>query len=191
VDEEELVREMQNIESEHGRQRYGEAWKAVNEITGRKRSKEGQVAGKSLEERMNTLYTHFQKLLGSPSQVDDPDEEILNVLKGLEINDDPFTLEEFRKIKSSLKLGKAVGSDDILPEVFKICDFDEIRLDFCNDALIKNEKPELWLFMNTIPVPKSGGLSKTENYRGISLICIIVKILNRFILNRIRCVIAS
>ena len=43
--------------------------------------------------------------------------------------------------------------------------------------------------MNIIPVPKSGDLSKTDNYRGISLICIIAKMYNRMILNRIRSVI--
>jgi hypothetical protein len=43
--------------------------------------------------------------------------------------------------------------------------------------------------MNIIPVPKSGDLSKTDNYRGISLICIIAKIYNRLILNRIRSII--
>ena len=42
--------------------------------------------------------------------------------------------------------------------------------------------------MNIIPVPKSGDLSNTNNYRGISLICIIAKIYNRLILNRIRSV---
>ena len=43
--------------------------------------------------------------------------------------------------------------------------------------------------MNIIPVPKSGDLTNTNNYRGISLICIIAKIYNRLILNRIRSVI--
>lgn len=43
--------------------------------------------------------------------------------------------------------------------------------------------------MNIIPVPKSGDLSNTNNYRGISLICIIAKMYNRLILNRIRTVI--
>ena len=40
--------------------------------------------------------------------------------------------------------------------------------------------------MNIVPVPKSGDLSITDNYRGISLICIIAKMYNRMILNRIR-----
>ena len=43
--------------------------------------------------------------------------------------------------------------------------------------------------MNVVSVPKSGDLSKTDNYRGISLICIIAKIYNRLILNCIRSVI--
>ena len=62
-------------------------------------------------------------------------------------------------------------------------------LDFCSQALIKNDKLDLWSYMNIIPVPKSGDLSKTDNYRGISLICIIAKMYNRLILNRIRSVI--
>ena len=138
---------------------------------------------------MSTWFTHFKNLLGNPPLVDEPEEEVPNVFEDLDIRDDPFTLEEFRKVKSSLKVGKAAGPDDIPPEVFKSCDFDEICLDFCNDALINNNKPDLWSFMNIIPVPKSGDQSKTDNYRGISLICIIAKIYNQLILNRIRNVI--
>ena len=86
--------------------------------------------------------------------------------------------QEFRRVKSSPKLGKAAGPDDIPPEVFKSCYFDEICLEFCNDALIKNEKPDRLSFMNTIPVTKPGGLSTTDNYAVISLVCIIAKIYN-------------
>ena len=89
-----------------------------------------------------------------------------------------FTLDEFKKVKASLKTGKAASPDDIPPEVYKLCDFDDICLDFCNQAPIKNVKPDLWSYMNIIPVPKSGDLSKTDNYRGISVIYIIAKIYN-------------
>ena len=137
---------------------------------------------------MTTWFTHFKKLLGSPPNVEDPDEHIPPVYEDLDINDEPFIMKEGKKMKTSLKIGKAAGPDGIPPEVFKSCDFDEICLQFCNDALIKNDKPELWSYMNIIPVPKSGDLSKTDNYRGISLICIIAKMYNRLILNRIRSV---
>ena len=43
IEEEKLVRQMQKIETGHGDQTYGEAWRTVNEITGRKRAKEGQI----------------------------------------------------------------------------------------------------------------------------------------------------
>ena len=138
---------------------------------------------------MITWFTHFKKLLGNPPEVEDLDEEIPNIFEDLDINDSLFTIEELKKVKSLLKIGKAAGPDAIPPEVFKLCDFDNICLDFCNQALIKNDKPDLWSYMNIIPVPKSGDLSKTDNYRGISLICIIAKMYNRLILNRIRSVI--
>ena len=160
-----------------GRQ-YGEAWKLVNRVTGRKRAKEGQVSGNSPEERVTTWFTHFQKLLGEPPTVEDPEEEIPTIYADLEINDEPFTLDEFRRVKASLQLGKAAGPDNIPPEVLKSCDFDEICLNFCNRALMECDKPDLWSLMNIIPVPKSGDLSNTNNYRGISLMCILAKMFN-------------
>ena len=189
VREEELEHHISNIEKSHGEQQYGEAWRVVNEVTGRKKSKEGQVAGTSPEERVSTWFTHFKKLLGEPPEVDDPDEDIPAIFNNLNIKDDILTIDEFRKVKSTLKLGKAAGPDEIPPEVYKSCDFDEICLDFCNRALLENDKPDMWSYMNIIPVPKSGDLSNTNNYRGISLICIIAKLYNRLILNRIRSVI--
>ena len=52
--------------------------------------------------------------------------------------------------------------------------------------MIENKKPQQWSLSNIIPVPKKGNLSNTDNYRGISLTCIIAKLFNRMILNRIR-----
>ena len=40
--------------------------------------------------------------------------------------------------------------------------------------------------MNIIPIPKTGDLSKGNNYRGISLSSLVAKTYNRMILNRIR-----
>lgn len=189
VKEEELEAQTREIESAFGAKQYGEAWKVVNQISGRKKAKEGQVSGNSPEQRISTWFTHFQKLLGEPPTVEDPDEEIPSVYEDLEINDEPFTLDEFRKVKSSLQLGKAAGPDDIPPEVIKSCDFDEICLKFCNKALMENNKPDLWSLMKITPVPKTGDLSNTNNYRGISLMCILAKMFNKMILNRIRTVI--
>ena len=76
--------------------------------------------------------------------------------------------------------------DGIPSEVLKNCKLNDIILEACNLAPMDNIKPEMWSLSNIIPVPKSGVLLKPDNYRGISLTCIIAKIYNRMILNRIR-----
>ena len=111
--EEDLMGKIERIETTQGEQKYGEAWKVVNEITGRKKAKEGQVTGSSPEERVTAWFTHFKKLLGSPLEVDKPDEEIPVIYEELEIGDGPFTEAEFTKVKTSLKLGKSAGPDEI------------------------------------------------------------------------------
>ena len=47
-------------------------------------------------------------------------------------------------------------------------------------------KPTQWSSLHIVPVPKSGDLRITSNYRGISLTCIITKLYNKMLLNRIR-----
>ena len=113
VEEKELEKKIRTIESTHGAQKYGEAWKVVNEVTGRKKTKEGQVSGNSPEERVTTWFTHFKNLLGNTPDVEDPDEVIPTIFEDLDIKDDLFTLDEYRKVKSSLKIGKAAGPDNL------------------------------------------------------------------------------
>ena len=51
---EELMEKVQRVQVAQGEQQYGEAWRVINEMTGRKRTKEGQVEGHSPEERVTT-----------------------------------------------------------------------------------------------------------------------------------------
>ena len=184
--EKDVREKIDRIQNVNGAGQYGEAWRGTNEITGSKTSKEGQVAGASPEERVSTWYNHFQKLLGTPAHTQNIDEEVPTVFADLGIEDGPFTKGEYEKAKSSLRQGKSAGPDNIPPEVFKSCDLDDVVIKICNKVLIENKKPQQWSLSNIIPVPKKGNLSNTDNYRGISLTCIIAKLFNRMILNRIR-----
>ena len=65
---EELMERVRRVQSAHGERQYGEAWRVINEMTGRKRTKEGQVEGHSPEERVTTWFNHFRGLLGYASQ---------------------------------------------------------------------------------------------------------------------------
>ena len=99
---------------------------------------------------------------------------------------DAFDHDEYIAAKKVITEGKSSGEDDIPPEVLKRCDLDDIILDFCNDALLNDRKPDQWLLLNLIPTPKSGDLRKGKNYRGICLSSIVAKTFNRLLLNRIR-----
>ena len=71
-------------------------------------------------------------------------------------------------------------------EVLKYVPIDEIVLDIINKSYINSEEPDLGNISNIVHVPKSGDLTKADNYRGISLTSIMAKTYNRMILNRIR-----
>ena len=63
---------------------------------------------------------------------------------------------------------------------------DDIILGFTNKAYSFKDLPLEWKTLTIVPVPKSRDLTKPDNYRGISLISLVMKLYNRMILNRLR-----
>ena len=59
-------------------------------------------------------------------------------------------------------------------------------MDIINNAYMNGDIPDQWRIVNIKPIPKSGDLTSTDNYCGISLSSVILKTYNRMILNRIR-----
>ena len=58
-------------------------------------------------------------------------------------------------IQKKIKTGKAVGPDEIPPEILKYCDIDEnINLD----------RPDQWSEDNLLPIPNGDNLSQVSNY---------------------------
>ena len=100
------------VQATQGEQKYGEAWRVINEMTGRKRTKEGQVEGHSPEERVTTWSSHFQKLLGTTADTAE-EEDIPLVLQNLNIDDGPFTLSELARAKTMVRVGKSAASDKL------------------------------------------------------------------------------
>ena len=115
----------------------------------------------------------------------DENEEIPPVFENLYIKDDIFTLDEYKRAKLSIQCGKSAVEDGIMPKVLKYVPIDEILLDIINNSYINSEQPDIWNIYNIVPVPKSGDLTKADNYSGISPTSIMAKTYNRMILNRI------
>jgi hypothetical protein len=186
VEEEGLTRKIRMVEDTADRCKNKESWNLVYDITGKNRSSSGLIEGGSAEARLKNWKTHFTKLLGQPPIVPNDDIPIRNIHQPLNIKTGPFSREELSDAKKQLAEGKACGEDGITAEVLKRVDIDDIVLNFCNDALCDNKIPDQWRISNIVPVPKTGDLTKTDNYRGIALTSIVCKTLNRMVLNRLK-----
>ena len=189
VEQEEVLELVTEAENAHENMKHREAWKLINVISGRKKAQLSKLKGNSPEERVELWHTHFSKLLGNPPSITDPDVPIEAVFCNLEIPDEPFSVDEFVKAKKTMRCGKACGEDGITPELLRYAGLDSEILGFINDAFARDSIPEKWKTLIIVPVPKSGDLSKTDNYRGISLISLVMKMYNRLLLNRLRPVI--
>jgi len=161
---EELARKINTIGHCHPNNQSSMGWGLIREISGKNSSQPSQVAGDTADDRIGSWYNHFKNLLGNPPEVENEDEEIEPVFQELPIKDGPFTLKEYQTAKGSLKAGKSCGEDGIVPEVLKWVLIDDLVLYISNKAFMDRELPRQWTVLNIIPIPKSGALTKTDNY---------------------------
>lgn len=54
-----MMKKVQRVQAERRESRYGKAWRIISEITGQKRTMEGQVEGHSPKERVTKWFNHF------------------------------------------------------------------------------------------------------------------------------------
>lgn len=90
-----LKEKVHRVEEVQGEQLYGESWSIINQMSEHKRSKEGQVAGCSLEGRVSSWFIHLYPAVDGVEE--DP------VLTNIEIDNAPFILKDLATLKSSLK----------------------------------------------------------------------------------------
>ena len=86
----------------------------------------------------------------------------------------------------SIQKVKAAGVDNIPGELFTHCreEMLTVMTTLCQHIWKTHEWPDIWSKSLIITIPKKGDLKKCENYRTISLICHVSKILLRIINNR-------
>ena len=100
----------------------------------------------------------------------------------------PFTEEEYRKGKVTLKNNKAAGIDDVLGEQLKHLGHGAHRQlhTMLNTCCTKNKIPKVWRQSSIIAILKpEKDASIPKSYRPISLLCHTNKLYERLIPNRI------
>ena len=88
---------------------------------------------------------------------------------------------------SQLDPNKASGPDNIHSWVLKSCvlALTEPLTSLFSTSLVSSSIPKEWKFHKIIPVPKKGDLSDVKNYRPISLLSCLSKVLERIIYDQI------
>ena len=170
------------------REVYGPKSKNTHQV----RSKNGQLltAPDEIKERW---VEHFSDLLNINSETD---ESVLDELEQLPVKeelDHPITESELEKALSNTKCGKSPGPDGILPEV----------LVYGGQTLKKFLFALLTIFWTTQVLPadlinpnltilfKKGDRSDCGNYRGISLLSVVGKVLADILLQRLHFVLTD
>ena len=140
----------------------------------------------SEEDQMGRWRDHFEELLNRPAPSNPPDIPLASEV--LEVNCERPDREEIRKAISLLKTGKAPGPDEIPAEAIK-ADMDtsiEMLYDLIWKIWDTEEIPIGWKAGYLVKIPKKGDLQECRNYRGIMLLSVPGKVINRIILERLK-----
>ena len=140
---------------------------------------------------------HFRAVFAPPDTIPPSAQDLLRDVheirdRVLFPNDPPtfregsFSSDELLKVLATLERGRAPGIDGIPPEVYKLPGLSDVLLPMLNHAYASGSVPAQWRVLIMVPVPKKGDLTVPQNYRGISLMCILAKVYNKLLLFRIR-----
>jgi len=162
----------------------------------------------SQNEQLNRFAEHYQDLASDITGHSLDDQYWKNILANSPISNEawdinqPITMAEIESTVFSMKNNKAPGPDGIPSEFFKAF-FDPNRpssngndntasYSDCAKCLFSiftkiwnGDFPSNWNSASIVSIPKKGDLSDCNNYRGISLINVGLKILAKIVTNRI------
>lgn len=131
-------------------------------------------------EKTTMLNSHFSSFFNnSSSQITTPPEpeQDIPILSTIQCSD-----EEVLQIIGGLRTKIACGPDNITSTMLKRC-AGSIAEPLSDQSLSTGEIPTEWKKSNVVPIFKKGDPSEVGNYRPISLLSLISKILERIVHN--------
>jgi hypothetical protein len=103
------------------------------------------------------------------------------------ISEEPFTLDELQFALGKLKNGKAMDGAGVSAELLKLPALHAPVLDVINSAFEHGIVPSEWLTGEMFLVHKKGILADLDNFRGVVILHIIVKLYMTMMLIRLDC----
>ena len=135
------------------------------------------------DKQLNRWAEHFEEPLNRPARQKQP-----YIQPDLPIDCNKPTREDIKKAIAHMKNGKVAGPDGIPAEALKthVNTSVEMLNSLFEEIWEKEEIPAEWKEGYLIKIPKKGDMSRCDNYRGITLLSVPGKILNRIILERMK-----
>lgn len=142
------------------------------------------------EEQQDRWRRHFASILNIQSQFDPEEmEKVKQRPIRAEIAELP-SQQEIEEAVNKLRNGKAAGKSNILPEMVKVacCEVEvmDMLLELIHQVWKEGQVPKDWVDAVLIPIPKKGDLTRCDNWRGISLLDVVGKIVARVIQERLQ-----
>ena len=138
----------------------------------------------SSQEKANLFNLFFSTNFSAAVHEQPPDS---NTFINPDLADVRLEVAEVRLLLTTMNANKASGPDNLPGTLLKECAAElapSLTLLF-NLSLSSGHIPNLWKTANVTPVFKKGDKHSCKNYRPISLLCIVSKILERAVLNKI------
>lgn len=112
---------------------------------------------------------------------------VTNATRELRWRTGPFTVDEMVNVVSSFGNHKSAGPDGFRTEVLKVAEVAQELLHVMNKLREDpNSLVQQMLDSTLVPLLKKGDVDEPTNYRGICLLSVLTKVLNKLILLRIR-----
>ena len=139
----------------------------------------------STTDKVNLLARHFSRKMTVPHPSRPPPS--LPVVAGLRLTSLAVTEREVRAALATLVETKAVGPDGVSPRVLRRCSAVLARpLSRLFEAILRQNKwPKIWKTSHVVPVHKKGSRSEAANYRPVSLLSVVGKVLEGIIVEHL------
>ena len=183
-----------------------ETWRTLNSILGRNKKTKlpdffNDKTGNKLKypadiaNNFNDFFTNIGPSLAS--KISPPDNDFVSPLTNLDVKDsillNQTTPLEISDITSNLKSSNSIGHDDISTALLKsiIPEIDKVLSHIFNQSLITGIVPSKLKIAKVIPIYKAGDSHVFSNYRPISILPAISKILEKIVYVRLHDFIAK
>ena len=194
---------------EAGREnRFKDLWKNLEQACGNRRSADDgaplldKPSGElkfTAHEKGKVWAQHFEALAKDETGNSRTDEYWISILPAVdteptrELCDDPLTWTEARAAINAIPNGKAAGIDKIPGELLKLTQEEEAPSSQLGKALwallekiwTEAKVPESYRSAIVVPIPKKGDMTDPDNYRGISLIAVCLKVISKIVATRL------